>query len=298
MLCITIPKGSLEDGTFNLFEKADLPIRRKSSRDYRLYINDPRIKEAMMLRPQEIPKYVEEGEFDLGITGLDWITETKSAVKEVADLQFSKQGWGKIKIVLATSEDNPVSAVEEIAANARVVTEYPRMTKRFLKGHNKGRISVRGSYGATEVKVPRLADYLVDVTETGESLRQNRKKIIAVIMESSTKLIANIESWNDPEKRKAIKEIASLLQGVIRSRDKVLIKMNITKGNLQQLVGYLPALRPPVVSSFYSCSYPSEEEWVMVETVVKKSALNIILPEIKGFGAKDILELDISKMIP
>lgn len=295
MLKIAIPKGSLEKGTFKLFEQADLPIRRKNERNYNLFINDPRIEEALLLTAQEIPGYIEDGKFDLGITGLDWIVETGSAVKEVADLEFSRGGWQKVKIIFGADRENEVDSIEDISPKSRVVTEYPKLTRRFLKRHGKGKVSIRGSYGATEIKVPRLADFFVDVTETGETLRSNRKKIIAVIMESSTKLVANIESWDDPEKRKAIEEIASLLLGVLEARGKTLIKLNIAKPKLKSLIKYLPALRDPTISPFYN---GAGEDHVMVETVVWSSEINIIVPELKALGAKDILEINISKMIP
>lgn len=297
MLKIVIPKGSLEESTLKLFSQADLPIIRRNSRDYNLSINDPRIEEAMMLRAQEIPKYVEEGEFDIGITGYDWIIETGVAVKEVADLQFSKQGWRKVKIILATDNSNSVNDVSEIKANSKVVTEYPRLTRRYFKSIGKGKVSIRGSFGATEVKVPRLADYLVDVTETGETLRQNNKKILDVILESSTKLIANVESWNDPEKRKDINEICSLLSGTITAQDKTLIKMNVAERDLQRIIDFLPALRTPTISSLFLRN-KAQEEWFMVETVVEKEKLNVIIPKVKELGAEDILEIRISKIIP
>lgn len=297
MLKIVIPKGSLEESTLKLFSQADLPIIRRNSRDYNLSINDPRIEEAMMLKAQEIPKYVEEGEFDIGITGYDWIIETGVAVKEVADLQFSKQGWRKVKIILATDNSNPINDVSEIRGDARVVTEYPRLTRRYFKSIDKGKVSFRDSFGATEVKVPRLADYLVDVTETGETLRQNNKKILAVILESSTKLIANIESWKDPQKRKDISEIGSLLTGTIAAQDKTLIKMNVAERDLQRIIDFLPALRTPTISSLFLRN-KAQEEWFMVETVVEKKKLNIIIPKVKELGAKDILEIKISKIIP
>lgn len=296
MLRLAVPKGSLEEGTLNLFEQAGLPIKRRNGRDYNLGVDDPRISEALMLRPQEIAKYMSEGEFDIGITGLDWIIETESAVKEVADLQFSKQGWKKVKIVLATDISNPVDSPNGINVNSKVVTEYPRITRRFFKKIGKGKISIRGSYGATEVKVPRLADYLVDVTETGETLKRNGKKILAVILESSTKLIANNESWQDPEKRKAIEEIKMLLVGVLGARDKTLIKMNVLSSRLEMLIQTLPSLRPPAISRLYMPK--TKEEWFMIETVVEKDKLNLIIPQIKELGAEDILEVDISKMIP
>lgn len=297
MLRLTIPKGSLEEGVFRLFEQANLPIRRESERDYDLSIDDPRITETLMLRPQEIPKYVEEGQFDFGITGYDWIAETEAVVEGVADLQFSKRGWRKVKIVLATDRENPVDNVEDIPMSSKVVTEYPRLTKRYFRQIGKAKVSVRGSHGATEVKVPRLADYLVDVTETGETLRRNGKKILAVILESSTRLIANKKSWADPQKRAAIEEIVMLLISVINARGKVLLKMNVARRNIQALINFLPSLRAPTVAPLWPAEGTVDDEWFMLETVVDDSGLNILIPKIKELGAQDILEVNISKMI-
>lgn len=296
MLKIAIPKGSLEEGTFRLFDQAGLTIKRKSERDYNLTIDDPRIEETFMLRPPEIAEYVSEGQFDLGITGLDWIRETEVNVKEVADLQFSRGGWRKVKIVLATNNDNPITDVKDISVASKVATEYPRITRNYFKKLGKGKISIRISYGATEIKVPRLAQYLVDVTETGQTLIANNKKILATIMESSTKLIANVDSWNNPAKKSAILEVAGLLMGVIEARDKALIKMNVAECNLNSLVGYLPALRSATVTPLFP-KKGIEELWFAVETVVRRSELNIIIPEIRKLGARDILEVNVSKMI-
>lgn len=290
MLRIAIPKGSLEEETYRLFRQANLPIIKGDERDYNLRVVDPRIEEVFLLRPQEIPKYVEEGEFDVGITGYDWVIERESVVELVADLPFSKQGSGKVKLVLATEASNEVDDVKNISDNARVVTEYPNIAKRFFKKYGKGKISVRSSYGATEVKVPRLAEYLIDVTETGETLRKNNKKILAVVLESTTQLIANKESWANPQKRIEIEEIASLFRGVISARGKTLIKMNIDPKRLEGLLDNVYFLRSPTISSLASGQ-------LMVETVVEKSALNIIIPVLKQRGATDILEIEISKMI-
>lgn len=297
MLKIAIPKGSLEEGTFNLFKQADLPIRRRNNRDYNLSIDDPRILEAFMLRPQEIANYVSDGEFDLGITGLDWVSETEAAVVEVADLAFSRGGWSPVKIILATNGDNPVTDVRDIDPRSRVVTEYPRLTRRYFEKLNKRKIRIRMSYGATEVKVPRLAEYLVDVTETGRTLRENGKKILDTIMVSSTKLIANMGSWDNPKKKKAMEEIAELLLGVIRARDKVLIKLNVKEENLQAVNDYLPAELAPTISLLMPRTQ-SLGKWYAVETVVQKSQLNVIIPEIKKLGARDILEIDVKKVVP
>lgn len=297
MLRIAIPKGSLEEGTFSLFRQADLPIRRRSERDYNLSILDPRISEAFMLRPQEIASYVSEGEFDVGITGKDWVMETAANVREIADLEFSRGGWSKVRIVLATSQDNPVTDPADISSSSKVVTEYPQLTRRFFKRIGKREIKIRLSYGATEVKVPRLADYLVDVTETGRTLKENGKKIIATILESSTKLIANPASFANAEKKQAIIEIADLLLSVIRAKDKVLIKMNVGEKNLVELIDFLPSLKSPTVAPLY-CKSEKCEKMFMVETVVEKPKLNIILPKIKKIGATDILEIDVAKVFP
>jgi ATP phosphoribosyltransferase len=297
MLRIAIPKGSLEEGTFNLFKQADLTIRRRNDRDYNLSINDPRITEAFILRPREVANYVSEGEFDLGITGLDWVKETEVAVREVADLAFSRGGWNPIKIVLATNVDNPVNDVRDISPKDRVATEYPRLTRRYFEKLDKRKIKIRLSEGATEIKVPRLAEYLVDVTETGRTLQENGKKILDTIMISSTKLIANIDSWNNPEKRQAMNEIAELLLGVIRARDKVLIKLNVSEEKLEIVNDYLPAELAPTISLLMPRN-KSLGKWYAIETVIQKSQLNVIIPELKRLGARDILEIDVKKVIP
>ena len=294
-LRLAVPKGSLERGTFELFRQAGLPIRRGNERDYNLQINDFRIKETFLLRPKEIPKYVQEGEFDLGITGYDWIIETKSAIKEVADLQFSKGGFEKVKIVLATSNDNPVEDPRDIRGDAKIVTEYPIITRRYFKRLNKGKVSIRVSEGATEIKVPRLADYLVDVTETGATLKANGKKIISVILESSTKLISNIEAWKNEEKRSKIQEIADVLIGVLSAREKVLLKMNVDEVNLGKLINELPAMEYPTVSPLFQGN--KKRNMFAVETIVKRAALNELLPRIKKAGARDILEIKVDKII-
>lgn len=297
MLRIAIPKGSLEEGTFNLFKQANLTIRRRNDRDYNLSIDDPRITEAFLLRPREVANYVSEGEFDLGVTGVDWVKETEVVVKEVADLVFSRGGWNPIKIVLATNMDNPVNDVRDISPKDRVATEYPNLTRRYFEKLGKKEIRIRLSEGATEIKVPRLAEYLVDVTETGRTLRENGKKILDTILVSSTKLIANIDSWNNPEKRRAINEIAELLMGVVRARDRVLIKLNVSEENLEIVNDYLPAELAPTISLLMPRD-KSLGEWYAIETVIQKSQLNIIIPELKRLGARNILEVDVKKVIP
>jgi len=289
MISIAIPKGSLEEQTLILFKQADLGIR-KTDREYNPIIDDPRIGKVKVLRPQEIPKYVEEGYFDLGISGKDWITETESDVVEVADMPYSKQGSGNVKIVIAVPRDEGINSVEEVKPNSRVTTEYPNMTKKFFEDLGIP-VEIFFSYGATEAKVPDLMDVVVDLTETGSTLRKNGLKIIGKITESSTKLIANKDSWNDDEKRKEIEEIKTLLLGVIDARGMVLLKMNVPENKLDDLITSLPAMKNPTTSKLYGTDYYA------VETVVEKRGVNILIPQLKSNGAEDILELDISKIV-
>lgn len=296
MLSIAIPKGSLSESIFQLFEQAELPIRKSGERDYQLYIDDPRIKETFMLRAQEIPAEVEDNEFDLGITGLDWIQERNAKVKEVSDLQVAKKAQREVKIVLATHEDNPAEKAENIPTGSKIATEYPNLTKQFFRKIGK-EVDIKPSWGATEAKVPRLASYLVDITETGETLKKNGKKIISVLLRSSTKLITNYQAWEDPAKRQAIKEISELLASALEAEGKILLKLNAREENLPSITEYLPALRSPTVSSLYNNAQKEEEKWFGVEAVVKKSELNLIIPKLKDLGAEGILELSISKLM-
>ncbi len=289
MLSIVLPKGSLQDQTLELFREADLEIK-KASRAYNPRIDDPRISSVKMLRAQEIPKFVEEGYFDLGITGLDWIRETDSDVIEVADLPYSKQSSGGVKVVVAVPDDSGIESVEDIKPGSRVTTEFVNLTKNYFR---KRRIDVKVyySYGATEAKVPDMMDVVVDLTETGETLRKNNLKILGVILESSTKLIANKESYKEPEKKKAIDEIKTLLLGVIEARGKVLIAMNVSEKDLQKVIEILPAMKNPTVSKLYKSNYYA------LETVVNKSEINTLIPRLKERGAQDIIEMDITKIV-
>ncbi|HUV81684.1 MAG TPA: ATP phosphoribosyltransferase [archaeon] len=290
MLDIVIPKGSLEEQTLLLFKQADLPIK-KTDREYNPQINDPRIKRVKILRPQEIPTYVDQGYFDLGITGLDWIKESGSNVVEVADLPYSKQGEGNVKIVIAVPQnDMTIKTAADIKPNSRVSTEYPNLTKSYFEKLGIP-IEIFFSYGATEAKVPELVDVVVDLTETGSTLRKNGLKIVDVITESSTKLIANNKSWADPKKRQSIEEIRTLLLAVIEARGKVLIDLNVHKDKLDALVEALPAMKKPTVNQLYKSDYYA------VETVVNKNEINILIPKLKSLGAEDILELNISKIV-
>lgn len=289
MLSIAIPKGSLEEQTLLLFKQADLEVK-KTEREYNPIISDPRIEKVKILRPQEIPIYVEEGYFDLGITGLDWIMETGADVIEIADLPYSKQGSGVVRIVVAVHQDQDINSVEEIKPNSRVSTEYPNLTKKFFSKLNIP-VDIHFSYGATEAKVPELMDVVVDLTETGTTLRRNGLKIIGTILESTTKLIANKSSWEDNIKRREIEEIKTLLLAVIEARGKVLLDMNVPANKLDAIIEILPAMKRPTVSRLYNSDYCA------VETVVSKSEVNILIPKLKERGAEDILELDISKIV-
>ena len=289
MINIAIPKGSLEEQTLLLFKQADLEIK-KTEREYNPRINDPRIGQIKILRPQEIPKYVEEGFFDLGISGRDWVVESSSDVVEVADLPYSKQGAGKVKIVIAVPQDSDIKCASDIKPDSRVTTEYPNITKVFFEKLNIP-IDIHFSYGATEAKVPDLMDVVVDITETGSTLRKNGLKIVDVMLESSSKLIANKQSWDDPAKKQEIEEIKTLLLAVIEARGKVLLDMNIPAGKLDAVIDALPSMKRPTVSQLYKSDYCA------VETVVNKSEVNILIPILKKLGAEDILEMDISKIV-
>ena len=238
MITIALPKGSLEAQTLQLFKEADLEVRR-TDRDYNPSIDDTRIGKIKILRPQEIPTYVDKGYFDLGISGLDWVRETSSDVVEVANLSYSKTGEGNVKIVIAVHRDEPIENVSQIRPDSRVTTEYPELTRKFFEDL-KIPVQMFHSYGASEAKVPDLMDVVVDLTETGTTLRKNGLKIIGQIMESHTVIIANKTSWADPEKRREIEEIKTLLFGVIDARHKVLLTMNVPTASMERIVAALP----------------------------------------------------------
>ena len=292
MLRLVLPKGSLEQNTLRLFEEADLPVRRGGERDYDARIDDPRVCAVKILRPQEIPVYVARGYFDLGIAGLDWIEETGSDVVEVMDLGYNKVSLGRsVKIVLAVPEESGVAKPSELKPGTRVSTEYPRLCRRYFE-RLRIPVDVMPSYGATESKVPEIADCIVDVTETGASLRANRMRIIDTLLESRTKLIANRESYADQVKRQAMNELSTLLGGVLAARGKVLLKLNVSEERLQEVIDVMPAMKTPTVSRLFGSGYYA------VEAVAVKSEINLLIPELKRRGAEDILELPISKIVP
>jgi ATP phosphoribosyltransferase len=291
LLRLVLPKGSLERATLDLFESADLAVVRSSEVDYRATIDDPRISEVRILRPQEIPQYVAEGLFDLGITGRDWVEETASNVSTLGELRYSKVTTRPIRLVLAVAEDSPVGSPEGLPQRVRVSTEYPSLTRRFL--HERGiEAEVRFSYGATEAKIPEVADAVVEITETGRALRAAGLKIIATILESYTELIANPLSFADDTKRHAMQQIMSLLTGTLIARQRVLVKLNVAEAALQSVVELLPAMKSPTVSKLFG------EDGFAVEAVVPKHTINTLIPALKDHGATDIIELPIAKIVP
>lgn len=289
MLSIALPKGSLEEQTLLLFSEADLPVR-KSSRAYNPTIDDPRITRVKVLRPQEIPIYVADGHFDLGISGHDWVTETGADVVEVAELPYAKTGAGVVKMVLAVCDDSPVRTAADIPPGSRITTEFPNVTRAFFERLGIP-VDVQFSYGATEAKVPELMDALVDLTETGSTLRQNGLRIVEVILESTTRLLASRSAWEDPEKRQAIEEVRTLLLGVIEARGRVLLSMNVAEDRMDEVIAQLPAMKRPTVNRLYGSS---DYE---ITTVADKATVNILIPRLKSAGAEDILEVPITKIV-
>ncbi len=290
VLKLVLPKGSLERSTMELFEAADLPVRRDSSVAYNATIDDPRIESVRILRPQEIPTYVADGLFDLGITGRDWVEETGSKVNSLGELKYSKATTNPITVVVAVPGDSEWQSVTDLPAGVRVSTEYPELTKRFFA--DKGvDADIRLSYGATEAKVPDIVDVVVDITETGSALRAAGLRIIDVILVSYTELVANPAAFADPEKRHAMDQVLTLLRGVLEARGKVLLKLNVAAESLDAVIGVLPAMKTPTVNELYgSAGYA-------VETVVPKNEINILIPALKDAGATDLIELPLSKIV-
>jgi ATP phosphoribosyltransferase len=291
VLRLVLPKGSLEAATLDLFEAADLQVRRSSSVAYRADIDDPRIAEVRILRPQEIPQYVAEGVFDLGITGRDWIEETASEVVSLGELRYSKVTTDPVRIVLAVPADSPVRTVDDLPAGVRISSEYPELTRRFFADRGI-EADVRLSYGATEAKVPDIVDAIVDITETGRAIRAAGLRIIDTLLVSYTELIANPASHADADKRHAMGQILTLLTGVLDARGKVLVKLNVPADRLEAVVSLLPSLKSPTVNELHAGA------GYAVETVVPKSNINVLIPALSDAGASDIIELPIAKIVP
>jgi ATP phosphoribosyltransferase len=290
MLRLVLPKGSLEKATFELFEHADLAVRRSSDVEYRASIDDPRVEDVRILRPQEIPSYVEEGLFDLGITGRDWVEETAADVVSLGELGYSKATSSPIRVVLAVDEGSPVHSTADLPDGCRVATEYPRLTERFLAERGI-KADVRFSYGATEAKVPEIADAVVEITETGRALRAAGLRVIDTLLVSYTELVANRAATEDPAKARAMSQLLVLLQGALEARGRVLVKLNVSGSDLAAVIDLLPSMKSPTVSKLFG------GDDYAVETVVEKSQINVLIPALKERGATDIIELALSKIV-
>jgi ATP phosphoribosyltransferase len=293
MLRLVLPKGSLERATLDLFEQADLAVNRGSDVDYRGTIDDPRVQGVKILRPQEIPRYVADGLFDLGITGRDWIEETGADVVSLGELHYSKATARPINVVLAVAEDSPARSVQDLAAAGEVVrvsTEYPMLTRRYLEAAGV-KADVMLSYGATEAKIPDIADAVVEITETGRALRAAKLRVIATILVSYTELVANPAAFEDPARRHAMSQLHTLLSGTLEARGKVLVKLNVAGTALDAVIGLLPAMKSPTVSKLFG------GDDYAVETVVPKDTINTLIPALKDAGATDIIELPLAKIV-
>jgi ATP phosphoribosyltransferase len=291
VLRFVIPKGSLEANTLALLEQADLAVRRGSDRDYHGTIVDPRIDKVSILRPQEIPGYVAEGLFDIGITSRDWIEETGAEVEVLCDLGDAGRVGGRVRIVLAVSKESSIERADQMAPNSRISTEYPNITTRAFEKLGIP-VHVFLSYGATEAKVPEIADAVVEATETGSSLQRSGLKIIETLVESPTLLIANRDAAGDGAKRQAMTDIQTLLQGALAARGRVLMKLNVAEASLKGVLEILPAMKAPTISKL-----TSGDDYA-VETVVEKAQVNVLIPQLKERGATDIIELPLSKIVP
>jgi ATP phosphoribosyltransferase len=283
-----IPKGSLEEQTIKFLRLADLEVIRKSPRDYNPKMKDFRVSRVKVLRPQEIPRYVAAGYFDLGITGLDWVRETGSDVQIVAELPYSKTGSEKVKIVLAVHEQSTIRSSLDMKRGTKISTEYPNLTRQYFDQLGVP-VDIFLSYGATEAKVPDIVDGIVELTETGESLKKSALKVVDVILESSTVLIANKKSYL--AKRRYIDDIKTLILGAIDAQNRVLVKMNVPERRLEEIIAILPTMKAPSVAKLYDADYYA------VESVVAKDQINEIIPKLKQHGAEDIIELAISKIV-
>ena len=287
LLMLGLPKGSLEESTISLFAKAGWKIST-SSRSYKPSINDAEL-DGRFVRGQEVSRYVEHGFFDCGLCGQDWILENDSDVVEVCDLVYSRSSNQKSRYVLCVPEDSPITNPAQLAGK-RVATELVKTVRRYFekKGIN---VEVEFSWGATEVKVPDLVDAIVDLTETGNSIRANKLRIIDTLLETNTKFIANKKSWANPAKRRKIETIALLLRGALEAESKVGLKMNLPKTSLKAVVKALPALRNPTISQL------SSPKWVALETIIDENVVREIIPQLKALGAEGIVEYPLNKVV-
>jgi ATP phosphoribosyltransferase len=290
MLRLVLPKGSLERQTMQLFEDADLTVSRGSDVDYRGSIDDPRVGEVRILRPQEIPQYVAEGRFDLGIAGRDNIEECGVEVVTLGELRYSKRSPQPVRLVLAVAADSPMQHVTDLPSGSVVHVEHTHIAQQYFE-KNGVDVDIRYSYGATEAKVPDIADAVIEITETGRGLRAAGLRVIDTVMVSYTELFANTASYDDPDKRKAMLELHTLLNGALEARGRVLLKLNVEAPDLDAVIALLPALKSPTVSKLFG------EDGYAVETVVAKAEINTLIPALKDAGAMGIIELPIAKIV-
>ncbi len=289
ILKLGLPKGSLQESTFKMLRKAGFNVSLASERSYFPSIDDPEI-EAILLRAQEMSRYVADGALDCGITGNDWILENNSEVVRITDLFYAKQGLNKVRWVLAVPEASGLKSVKDLKGK-RIATELVNVTKEFFR-RNKVEVEVEFSWGGTEVKVSSgLVDAIVELTETGRSLKANKLVEIATICESTTQFIANKSSYKDSWKRNKMEEVAVLLRGAIAAEEKVGLKMNVKKADLKKVIALLPALKKPTISGL------SEEGWVAVETIIDEKVVRILIPRLKKAGAQGIIEYPLNKVI-
>jgi ATP phosphoribosyltransferase len=286
-LKLGIPKGSLENATIELFRRAGFAISA-SSRSYFPSIDDPEI-ECMLIRAQEMARYVEDGILDAGLTGRDWIEENEASITPVADLIYAKQSFGKVRWVLAVPEASDFRSVHDL--NGKIIaTELVQTTRRYLAAHGVS-AKVEFSWGATEVKPPVLADAIVEVTETGSSLRANKLKILDTVLESNTQLIANRHSWDDPAKRRKLEDVKMLLEGALNALGKVGLMLNVHQNDLPRILEVLPALKRPTISHL------SDEEWLAVNTILDETTVRDIIPRLKQAGGQGIVEYPLNKIV-
>jgi ATP phosphoribosyltransferase len=287
-LRLGLPKGSLQKGTFELLARAGYQCS-VSSRSYYPAVDDPDI-EPVLMRAQEIPRYVSAGALDAGLSGLDWVVETDAEVVDVCDLVYSKASRRPARWVVAVAEDSAIQSPQDLAGK-RIATEVVNVTTKYLA--EKGVVAeVEFSWGATEVKVPEMVDAIVELTETGSSLVANDLRILDTVLETNTKLIANPASWEDAWKRSKIETLALLLQGALRAAEKVGLKMNVARANLDAVLGLIPALKQPTISAL------TNEDWVAVETVLDERQARDLIPELRKAGAEGIVEYPLNKVIP
>jgi ATP phosphoribosyltransferase len=289
VLSLVLPKGSLEKQVLDLFDAADLTVIRGGDRDYHARIDDPRIDRVRFLRPQEIPTYVDQGIFDLGISGRDWVTETAAEVQSLGEIGGGRAGEAVVRVVLAVPRESDWESIKDLPDGVRISTEMPETTRRFCAEHGVN-ARVFTSHGATEAKIPDIVDAIVDLTETGSSLRKAGLKIIETLLTSRTEMLANIGSYADPDKRAAMDDIMLLVRGALLARGKVLLKLNVAAASLDAVLDVLPAMESPTIMPL------AHGELRAVEAVVAKQGVNTLIPALKAAGARDILELPIAKI--